>query len=459
MSILDWTILITFFAWIVWDGIRSSRGTTDIEGLLLAKRNIPWWAVGLSVMATQASAISFIGTTGQAYKENMGFIQTYFGLPVAMIIISLTLIPFYHKLKVFTAYEALETKFGLKIRLATSLLFLISRGLAMGTIIAAPAYVLSLIFCISLPGTILIIGLSATVYTTIGGIGGVIRTDIKQMAVMMIGLFICLFWIVYKMPDNIGLVETLHISGSLGKLDTIDFSFDPSARYNIWSGLIAGMFLMLSYFGSDQTQVQRYLTAKSLADAKTSLMLTGLFKIPMMFLMLIIGALLYVFYVFTPPPKTFYLSKENSFEIQDPSELYVGSFESRRNAAIDYVQNAYSLASRQHLVEKDKVFEQKINAMSDPDRDDTNYILPYFILHEMPIGVIGLIVAAIFAAALSSIDSGLNSLAATSVVDWLKRLHKKKRNEKYYLNASRISTVAWGLFATISALLLSLIHI
>lgn len=454
MSGIDWTILTLFFAWIVWDGVRSARGTQNIESLLLAKRGMAWWAVGLSVMATQASAISFIGTAGQAYKENMEFIQSYFGLPIAMVILAVTLVPFYNKLKVYTAYEALEQRFGLKVRLATSMLFLISRGLAMGTIIAAPAYVLSLIFCVSLPGTILMIGVSATLYTTIGGIGGVIRTDIKQMAVMMLGLAVCLFWIVYKMPEGIGLTETLQISGALGKLDTVNFSFDTSSKYNFWSGLIAGLFLMLSYFGSDQTQVQRYLTAKSLKDARISLMLTGVFKIPMMFLMLIVGSLLYVFYVFHAPPKSFYLSKENSFSQNKAKGLYQGSFEQRKKAAFQYAEQNYSKTSKDVLIREDARFTEQVTAVSDASRDDTNYILPYFILNEMPVGVIGLIVAAIFAAALSSIDSGLNSLAAISVVDWLQRLQKNGRSEKYYLQASRLATIGWGLIATMSALAL-----
>lgn len=453
MSIIDWTILLLFFAWIIWDGIKSARDTHDIESLLLAKRSMPWWAVGLSVMATQASAISFIGTAGQAYKEDMQFIQTYFGLPLAMIILAVTLVPLYHKLKVYTAYEALESKFGLGIRLATSMLFLISRGLALGTIIAAPAYVLSLIFSANLTVTIMIIGASATIYTTMGGIGGVIRTDIKQMAIMMVGLVICIAWIFAQMPEGIGPIETLQISGSLGKLKAVDFSIDASSRYTIWSGLIAGLFLALSYFGSDQTQVQRYLTARSLKDAKISLMLTGIFKIPMMFLMLIVGSLLYVFYVFNAPPESFYLANENTKEYSNTTNTS-HAFEIRKNAAYDFVKDEYSSSSKNILVSSDRDFSMATNVGKDSKRDDTNYILPYFILHEMPPGIIGLIIAAIFAAALSSIDSGLNSLAATSVVDWLKRLHKVKRSEKYYLNSSRLATICWGAFATLSAIAL-----
>jgi len=250
MAFLDWAVVIFFFAFTIWDGIRQSGKTRNVESLLLADRSMAWWAIGISVMATQASAISFIATTGYAYVYDMGVLQIYLGLPTVMIILCITLVPFFYKAKIFTAYEVLEKRFGLKVRLVTSSLFLLSRGFAMGTIIAAPAYVLALILNISLTSTILLTGLVATVYTTFGGIKGVIRTDIKQLSLMMGGLFFCFFYLIYKLPDNVSFTNSLHLAGSLGKLNILDFSTDTTEKYTIWSGLVVGIFLFLSYFGS-----------------------------------------------------------------------------------------------------------------------------------------------------------------------------------------------------------------
>lgn len=458
----DWIILLCFFAYTLWDGMRQNAQTTNVEDLLLANRRMPWWAIGLSVLATQASAVTFIGTTGQAYMHDMKFVQFYLGTPIAMVILCVTLLPLYHRTKAFTAYEILEKRFGLSTRLSTSFLFLLSRGLATGVTIAAPAYVLSLILDISLQATIIVIGISATIYTMYGGIGGVIRTDIKQMVLMVIGLVFCFFWIMGAMPDQVGFGDSMRLAGALGKLESIDLSFDPGEKYNIWSGLIAGTFLMIAYFGTDQSQVQRYLTSRSLADAKGSLLMSAFVKIPMQFFILLLGVCLYVFYFFGERPLLFSpieeLKPSLAAEYQHLESQFDLVQQQRQEAAFAYLeaptapakQQLRSLDAQAQLLREEALIQLK--AETGKDRDDTNYVFPYFILHEIPQGLIGLIVAAILAAALSSIDSILNSLTAASIMDWYKRLHKKPKPEQHYLRMARVTTLIWGLLATATAL-------
>ncbi len=461
MSWLDWGIIILFFAYTLWDGMRQSSKTHNVEDLLLARRSMPWWAIGISVMATQASAISFIATTGFAYMHDMSFLQVYFGLPIAMVILCITLVPFFHKAKIFTAYEILEKRFGLRVRLTTSFLFLLSRGLAMGTIIAAPAYVLALILNIPLAATILITGITATIYTVFGGITGVIRTDIKQMVIMISGLVFCFFFIIYKLPASVGLSDSLHLAGALGKLEILEWEFDPSKKYTVWSGLLAGLFLSLSYFGSDQTQVQRYLTAKSLDHARGSLILSAFAKIPMMFFMLFIGAMIYVFFIFRPAPILFVPElDEDIITTTDNQEEFSKALAVREQMALQYLEDR-SPQNKASLRESDSrcsfYRDQQIVSLTRQDgvvRNDTNYVLPYFVLNELPSGIIGLIIAAIFAAAFSSMDSGLNSLAASTTVDWYRRLRKDDGSDEHYLKFTRWSTAFWGIFATVGALIL-----
>ena len=462
MTWIDWSILILFFAFTIWDGLRQSKSRQSVEGLLLANRSMPWWAIGISVMATQASAISFIATTGHAYMTDMSFLQMYLGLPIAMVILCVTLVPFFHKAKIFTAYEVLEKRFGLKVRLTTSMLFLISRGLALGTVIAAPAYVLALILNIPLFVTILMTGITVTIYTFFGGITGVIRTDIKQLAIMMIGLVFCFFYIIYKLPENVGFSDSLYLAGALGKLNILDFNFDLSERYTIWSGIIAGVFLFLSYFGSDQSQVQRYLTARSLSHAKGSLILSAFAKIPMMFFMLLIGALIYVFFIFRPAPILFIPETDaNIITKSDNQEQFSMALAEREEKAYQFLDERSDRGKRAAFIESDDQCrfyrEQQVVSLKRQDgtiRNDTNYVLPYFVLHELPSGIIGLIIAAIFAAAFSSMDSGLNSLAASTTIDWFGRLRKGERSDAHNLWFTRLSTVFWGVFATIGALMI-----
>lgn len=468
MHWIDWLVLTAFLGYTIWDGSRQGRQSHNIEGFFLANRSMPWWAMGLSIMATQASAITFIGTTGQAYVEDMRFVQTYLGIPFAMIIICMTLVPFFHRMKNFSAYEVLEERFGLSTRLFTSLLFLISRGLALGTVIAAPSYVLALLLGFPLTPTILIIGVSATLYTMIGGITGVIRTDVKQMAVMIFGLVFCFIWIQFQLPEDVSFSDSLYLAGTLGKLEAIDLNFDLSEKYNVWSGMIAAIFLMLSYFGTDQTQVQRYLTAASLKDARKSLLLTAYAKVPMQFFILLLGVMLYVFYIFGPAPLSFRAVDVEAGSVQQEEVIagelleqeYQNSYMDRRQAARQLLENKTE-ANAQAFVEADAYLNEirdseleRQERITQSSLNDTNYIFPFFILNEIPIGLIGLIVAGIFAAALSSIDSELNALSTVFIIDWYKRLNKKEHGEAWYLKSSRAATAFWGLLATLAALAL-----
>jgi Na+/proline symporter len=466
MHWIDWLVLIAFLGYTIWDGTRRGAQSENIEDFFLANRSMPWWAMGLSVMATQASAITFIGTTGQAYVEDMRFVQIYLAVPFAMIILCMTLVPFFHKLQNFSAYEVLEDRFGLSTRLFTSFLFLLSRGLGLGIIIAAPSYVLSLLLDIPLSPTILIIGITATLYTMVGGIAGVIRTDVKQMAIMFFGLIFSFYWIISSLPADVSFSDSLYLAGTLGKLQALDLSFDISEKYNIYTGVIAALFLMLSYFGTDQSQVQRYLTAKSLKDARKSLLLSAYAKIPMQFFILLLGVMLYVFYIFGPAPMTFRSvepaaqQKQEVVAGQELQQQYESSYNQRKQRALALIENpttgneeAFREADRRLNETRDAELERQ-ERITESSLNDTNYIFPYFILNEIPIGIIGLIVAGIFAAALSSIDSELNSLSTVFIVDWYKRLDSKDRGEAWYLKSSRAATVFWGVLATMAALAL-----
>ncbi|MDP2390021.1 MAG: sodium:solute symporter, partial [Acidobacteriota bacterium] len=304
-SALDWTIIAVYLSWIVWDGIRLSKNTHEIEGYFLASRSLPWWAVGLSVMATQLSAITMIGTTGQGYAVGMGLLQQYYALPIAMIIIAVTFVPFFHHARIFTAYEFLERRFDAKTRSFTALLFLFSRGMATGAVISAPAVVLSVMLGLDVTTTCLLLALPTAVYTMLGGVQAVAWTDVKQMYLIVFGLTAACIALMMGLPDNVSIGEALHIAGTTGRLQVFDFSTDPSARYTFWTGTIGAMFLFLSYFGTDQSQVQRYLTAKSIDDARTSLFMSAYWKIPLQALVMIIGVFMFLFYIFTPPPMLF----------------------------------------------------------------------------------------------------------------------------------------------------------
>ena len=314
MHLIDWTIIVAYLAWVLYDGVKRAKGTGAIDGYFLASRSLPWWAVGLSVMATQMSAITLVGTTGQGYDDGIRFVQFYFGLPLAMIILSVTLVPFFHRARVFTAYEFLERRFDARTRALTSLLFLVSRGLGAGVIIAAPAVILSIVLGWSLPLTILAIGIPTTLYTMLGGVQAVTWADVKQMVVIMVGVTAAVTALILGLPDDIGLEPVLHVAGATGRLQAIDFTFDLNETYTFWSGLLGGLFLMLGYFGCDQSQVQRYLTAKSVDAGRQSLLMSAFAKIPLQVLILTMGVLVFCFYLFTEPPMLFNTSHEAAVE-------------------------------------------------------------------------------------------------------------------------------------------------
>lgn len=468
MHPLDWSIVLVYLVYVIWHGIRLSRNPNGTTGFFLAGRNLPWWAVGLSVMATQMSAITLIGTTGQAYVDGMRFIQFYFGLPLAMIILCVTAVPFFYRARVFTAYEYLEQRFDAKTRTLTSFFFLVSRGLGVGVIIAAPSVILSIVLGWNELVTIFVIGLSTTVYTMLGGVQAVTWTDVKQMVIIFAGLGTCVFIIVSNLPVGVSFSDSLHLAGAAGKLQTIDFSFDLNERYTIWSGMIAALFLFLAYFGCDQSQVQRYLTARSVDEGRVSLLMSAFLKIPMQFLILLLGVLVFVFYQFRPPPMIFNEVDAAQAALIQPLEhqritTEIGSLhEDRRNAAISFIEargTSKDPAARAVYVASNAAYLEKRNeavtlvqeANNDDSFNDVNYVFPVFVIQNMPIGVIGLIIAAILAAAMSSVAAELNSLATASTMDFYKRHFKPNGDEKELVTFGRFATLIWGVFACIVA--------
>ncbi|MGE3465492.1 MAG: sodium:solute symporter [Pyrinomonadaceae bacterium] len=461
MRSLDWAIVLTYLAYVIWDGIRMTKRSNSKEGYFLADRGLPWWAVGLSVMATQLSAITLVGTTGQAYSDGMRFIQFYYGLPFAMIILCVTVVPFFHRANVFTAYEYLEKRFDVKVRTLTSFFFLISRGLGVGTIISAPSIVLSLVFGWNLYITIFAIGLSTTIYTVFGGVQAVTWTDVKQMFIIFFGLGACFLVILWSFPAGVTLGDGLHLAGSLGKLNMVDTTFDLKEKYTIWSGLIGGLFLMLGYFGCDQSQVQRFLTAKSVDEGRTSLLMSAFLKIPMQFGILLIGIMVFIFYQFSTPPIVFstveVAKAEQSEQFRAIQGRYAAAHAERRDAALNF--EAGNGVARQAYVDADKRFTDSrkealafVRETSAPSFNDVNYIFPTFILTNMPMGVIGLLIAAIFAAAMSSIAAELNALATATTIDFYRRLFRPEATDGHYVAVGRISTFLWGLFACVVAI-------
>jgi Na+/proline symporter len=472
MKWLDWIIVAVYLAYVIWDGVRRSKDSYNVEGFFLANRSLPWWAVGLSVMATQMSAITLVGTTGQAYTDGMRFIQFYYALPFAMIILCVTVVPFFHRAKVYTAYEYLENRFDAKTRTLTSFFFLMSRGLGVGVIIAAPAVILSIVFGWNEIITIFIIGLSTTVYTMFGGVRAVTWTDVKQMVLIMVGLSVCLFVIISALPADVSLTDGLRLAGATGKLTTIDTSFDLKEKYTIWSGLFAALFLFLSYFGCDQSQVQRFLTAKSVDQGRTSLLVSAFFKIPVQFMILLIGVLVFVFYQFQQPPMIFNsvearaAASKNAAGYSELENRYHEAHAERSRAAVEYVRTgkkggeADEAAAKAGYVEANKRFteirKEASNFVKKTNNNDSfndvNYVFPMFIIRNMPMGIIGLLIAAIFAAAMSSISSELNALATASTIDFYKRHFRKDGTDRDYVMFGRFATFVWGVFACIVAI-------
>ncbi|MCX6549401.1 MAG: sodium:solute symporter [Acidobacteria bacterium] len=473
MRLLDWAVIVFYLVWIVYDGLRRTKAANEVEGYFLANRSLPWWAAGLSVMATQMSAITLVGTTGQAYADGMRFVQFYFGLPIAMVILSLTIVPFFYRAHVYTAYEYLERRFDSRTRMLASLLFLASRSMSCGVIIAAPALILSIVLGWNLQLTVLAIGVPTAVYTMFGGVQAVAWTDVKQMAVVVSGVLAAVIALILGLPHDVSVGEALHVAGAVGRLRTIDFSFDLTQQYTFWSGTIAGLFLMLSYFGCDQSQVQRYLTAKSVDQARSSLMVSAYVKIPLQALILMMGVLVFVFYLFTAPPMLFrpdYNAKvaasPRAGEFAQLDQQFRADFEHRRQAAHAMAEaqrggNEQLLAStRATFVDAEarvKATRTKAGAIvkdvtGDAKFNDVNYVFPTFVTTQLPMGLVGLIIAAIFAAAMSASAGEMNALATSTVIDVYRRHVRKTAPDAHYLLVSKLATGFWGLVACVVAI-------
>ena len=472
MRPLDWVVLGGTLTCIVAYGLYKGRGSDTMNKYLLAGRTMPWYAMALSIMATQASAITFISTTGQAYVDGMRFVQFYFGMPIAMVILSATAVPLFHRANVYTAYEFLEKRFDTKTRALASIVFLIQRGLAVGLSLYAPAIVLAVIFGWPDRITTLVMGALITVYTVTGGIKAVTWTDVQQMIIILCGLVVAFFMIVHMLPSGISFTDALYLAGAAGKLNAVDLKFDLNNRYNLWSGLIGGCFLALSYFGCDQSQVQRYLTGKSIAQSKLSLIFTAVAKIPMQFLILFVGAMVFVFFLFERPPLLF--QQVAMHDLESPAQhqqfapidtRFAQAFEQRKQASIAIVEahRAHDDGKRAESLQRYRDAQKQINdvrasgaklyehSSGEKGFNDTNYIFLSFVTHYLPAGVVGLLIAVIFAAAMSSSSGEVNSLATVTVIDVYRRHIRPDATDRHYLWVSRLATGFWASYAVFFA--------
>lgn len=466
MEQLDWIILIGTLLFIVLYGAWKTRGSKNVTDYIKGGSEAKWWTIGLSVMATQASAITFLSTPGQAFHSGMGFVQFYFGLPIAMVVICLVFIPIYHKLKVFTAYEYLETRFDLKTRSLAALLFLIQRGLSAGITIFAPSIILSAVLGWDLTTLNIIIGVLVIIYTVSGGTKAVSVTQKHQMAVIFAGMFIAFYLIVSYLPADITFSKALKIAGASGKMNVLDFSFNLDNRYTFWSGIIGGSFLALSYFGTDQSQVQRYLSGKSVKEMQWGLIFNGLLKVPMQFFILLVGVMVFVFYQFNASPLNF---NPAATEIVQNSE-YASEYKALENkhkeielrkaeVNLNYGANLNSKVLEkeiQHLnllEEQNREEAKKIIKKADAsaETNDKDYVFIHFILNNLPRGLIGLLLAVILSAAMSSTASELNALASTTAIDLYKRNVTTEKTDRHYVKASKWFTLAWGIIAILVA--------
>lgn len=455
MRPLDWFVLTASLVFIVAYGLWRGRHSDTVNKYLLAGRTMPWYAMALSIMATQASAITFISTTGQAYADGMRFVQFYFGLPVAMVLLSMTAVPMFHRAGVYTAYEYLEQRFDAKTRALVSTIFLISRGLGVSIALYAPAIVLSVIFGWPDRVTTVIMGVLVMTYTIAGGIQAVTWTDFQQMLIMFAGLCTALFFTLWMLPPEVSLQGALTVAGAAGRLNPVVWSTNLNDPYNVLNGLFGGMFLALAYFGTDQSQVQRYLTGRSIAQSRLGLLFNGAAKVPVQFLILFTGAMVFVFYVWQPPPVLFDAAKLNALRGRQDfaaiEQRYHAAFEDRRQAATDLVERR-DQPSRERFRQAHQRFEAvRSQATTLAGARDTNYIFLEFVTNYLPAGVVGLIMAAIFAAAMSTISAEVNSLATVSVIDIYKRHIRTQASDRHYLNASRLATLFWGVYAIVTA--------
>jgi solute:Na+ symporter, SSS family len=459
MRPFDWVVLVAYIGWIVVDGLRRSKRTNEVDGYLLANRSLSWWVVGLSVMATQMSAVTIVGTTGQAYRSGLRFVQFYFGLPLAMVILSVTLVPFFTRARVYTAYEYLERRFDARVRSLTAFLFLMGRAFSLGVTLAAPAVVMSAILGWTLPVTVLVICIPMIVYTTIGGVQAVAWTDVKQMFIVVFGMSAAIVILLYGILHNVTFGQALHLAGATGRLKGVDFKFDPREQYTFWSGMIGGLFLMLAYFGCDQSQVQRYLTAKSTDEARQSLLMSAYVKIPLQLLVLTAGVLVFVFYLFETPPMLFnraydaqVAASTHAGEYAALEQEFAGAAAARRQAAAAGDRAAFLAADARVAAIRARAATVVREVSGDDRYDDVNYVFPTFITTRMPIGLVGLMIAAIFVAAMSASGGELNALATATMIDFYRRHFVRDATEAHYLRASRAATIAWGLFACVVAM-------
>ena len=473
MNTLDWIIILGTLGFIVGYGAWKNRKNESITDYLKGGNSARWWTIGLSVMATQASAITFLSTPGQAFHDGMGFVQFYFGLPFAVIIICLFFIPLYHKLKVFTAYEFLEQRFDQRTRNLTAILFLVQRGLAAGITIYAPAIILSVVLGWPLKPLILLIGLIVIFYTVIGGTSAVNVTQKQQMFIIFFGMIIAFGYIIKSFPEQIGFSKALAIAGKTGKLDVIDFSFDPNNRYTFWSGITGGLFLALSYFGTDQSQVQRYLSGKSVKESQMGLIMNGFLKVPMQFFILLVGVMVFVFYQFETSPLHFnpkgvetVLNSPHATAYQKLEEEHRAT-QILRHAMLEKNIDETTLENLAKIDGLERTQRQKAKLLikkANPQQEtnDKDYVFISFILGYLPQGIVGLLLAVILSAAMSSTASELNALAATTTVDLYQR-NVGEKSPAHLVKASQGFTLLWGgiaiLFAAFGSLVENLIQL
>jgi SSS family transporter len=464
MKPVDWLVMFGWLVFIVGYGLYRGHGSDTVKGFVLAGKSMPWYAMGLSIMATQASAVTFISTTGQSYTDGMRFVQFYFGLPLAMVILSATAVPIFHRANVYTAYEYLEQRFDVKTRSLVSGIFLIQRGLAAGLSLYAPSAVLSIILGWPDHVTTTLMGILIVMYTSLGGNKAVIWSDVLQMLLISCALVIALFMAVHLLPANVSWGNALSLAGAAGRLNAVTTKFDWDDRYNAWSGLIGGMFLALAYFGCDQSQVQRYLTGKSIAQSRLSLLFNAMAKIPMQFFILFIGAMVFVFFTFQKPPLLFQSVEmtrvRSDSRFPEVQQRYDQAFAERKQAAEDYLatQRTGDAVAEQISRARYQTAQRELNdahaageKLAGSEFHDTNYIFLSFVTNYLPAGVVGLIIAVIFTAAMSSTSGEINSLAAVSVIDFYQRHIRKDASDHHYLKASRLATVFWGVWAVIFA--------
>lgn len=482
MQLFDWIILIVTLLFIVSYGVWKTNDSKNVQDYILGNNETPWHVVGLSVMATQASAITFLSTPGQAYHDGMGFVQFYFGLPIAMVIVSLTFIPIYHKYKVYTAYEYLGKRFDTRTRSLAAFLFLFQRGLGTGLTIYAPAIILSGLLGWNINYLNIIIGLLVIIYTVTGGTKAVNVTQKQQMFVILLGMLITFFWILYYLPNDMSFSNAMHIAGANDKMNIVNFSLDPEEKYTFWSGITGGFFLALAYFGTDQSQVGRYLSGKTVKESQMGLLMNGILKVPMQFFILLTGVLVFVFFQFNPVPLNFNpnnkISVENSpfkkeyHALEKKLELVSEDKKVINLLYIDQLNQDYdnpilrkemiALSDKEKDL-RDRAKEIISKADSHSETNDKDYVFFHFILNYLPKGLIGLLLAVIISAAMSSTASGLNALASTTTIDIYKRNLKDEKSDKHYLNASKLFTLFWGivaiLFACIGTLFENLIQL